>query len=355
MINYKEIYLSDDKYFELFIGKRLLKKDLIHITGEIPIYSANAKKPIAFHNKSNINDFNNNFVLWGIDGDFEFNSIGKNIPFATTDHCGTIRILHDDILPEYLMLQLERVKHKFGFDRGLRSSLKNMNNVCVEIPFDHQGQIDVKKQKEIVEMYECINEFKTKINHYIKLLHGLEIDINIYLDNAQQFNISMFFNIKNPSCKLFKKDIQSKGCIPVFSSRVENEGVIGYSNIELFNATLEKPLITFGDHTKVFNIRTQPFAVLDNVKVLELKNEYKNKIDLEYVIFSWQSKIEEIGYSRYWRYAKTIEISIPVTSERDFDISTQKEIAEKYRSIEHVKKNIVVELDKIINKEIEII
>jgi type I restriction-modification system DNA methylase subunit len=175
---FREISLSDNNYFDLFIGKRLLKKDLIHVKGEIPIYSANVKNPISFHYKSNIMDFSNNFVLWGIDGDFEFNYIPKNTPFVTTDHCGTIRILEDDILPEYLMLQLQKVKHKYGFDRGLRSSLKNMQDICIKIPFNEHGVIDVEKQKEVIEKYEYIFEFKTKIENYKEQIDELNIEIN---------------------------------------------------------------------------------------------------------------------------------------------------------------------------------
>ncbi|QQR94837.1 MAG: hypothetical protein IPJ93_13885 [Bacteroidota bacterium] len=92
----------------MFIGKRLVKRDLINIDGIIPIYSANAKTPISYHFKSNISDFSNNFVIWGIDGDFEFNVIPKDTPFVSTDHCGAIRILNANILPEYLMIQLEK-------------------------------------------------------------------------------------------------------------------------------------------------------------------------------------------------------------------------------------------------------
>ena len=111
------IKLSDKKYFDLFIGKRITKKQLQGIEGTIPIYSANVFKPIGFHHTSNIKHFDFDNVLWGIDGNFEFNYIKKNIPFLTTDHCGTIRILDERILVEYLLIELERCKHIYGFDR----------------------------------------------------------------------------------------------------------------------------------------------------------------------------------------------------------------------------------------------
>jgi type I restriction-modification system DNA methylase subunit len=173
---FKEISLSNELYFELAIGKRVVKRDLIKITGTIPIYSANVKTPVGFHTQSNIVDFNNNFVLWGIDGDFEFNAIPKNTPFVSTDHCGTIRILNDEILPEYLMIQLENVKHKYGFDRGLRASIKNMKDVTIKIPFNANGTINVAKQKEVIEKYEYIKELRTKIQSYKERLFEINVD-----------------------------------------------------------------------------------------------------------------------------------------------------------------------------------
>jgi len=174
---FKEINLSDEQYFELAIGKRVVKRDLIKIRGTVPIYSANVKVPVGFHTQSNITDFNNNFVLWGIDGDFEFNAIPKNTPFVSTDHCGTIRILCDEILPEYLMIQLENVKHKYGFDRGLRASIKNMKKVIIKIPFNEDDTINVAKQKEVIEKYAYIKELRSKIQSYKEQLFEINVDL----------------------------------------------------------------------------------------------------------------------------------------------------------------------------------
>lgn len=351
--NFQEIDLSNKAFFELFIGKRLVKKDLIKITdGYIPIYSANVKIPIAYHTESNISNFDNNFVIWGIDGDFEFNFIPKNTPFVSTDHCGAIRILNDDILPEFLMIQLDKVKHRHGFDRGLRSSLKNMKEVKIEIPFDEKGKIDVEKQREIIEKYEYVSSLKSKISDYQKQVENLNVEvINHY--PYKTINVSSLFEVLSIPKKIFKKDIQEKGNIPVYSSQIENKGIVGYSNIEMFLATENKPLITFGDHTRVFYIRKKPFAILDNVKVLKIKTEYENIVDLEFLIYTWREKIENIGYSRYWKYAKEINISIPINSKGEFDLEKQKEIAEKYRKVEEIKKAISAELEKISKIEMD--
>jgi type I restriction enzyme M protein len=175
--DFEEIGLSNIEYFELSIGKRIVKRDLIKFTGNIPIYSANVKSPVGFHNQSNIPNFDNNFVLWGIDGDFEFNAISKGSPFVSTDHCGVIRVLSNEILPEYLMIQLEIVRHKYGFDRGLRASLKNIKDVAIKIPFNSDGSINIDKQKEVIEKYEYVRELKNKISEYKNNISDLTVDV----------------------------------------------------------------------------------------------------------------------------------------------------------------------------------
>jgi type I restriction enzyme M protein len=62
--------------------------------------------------------------------------------------------------------------------------------------------------------------------------------------------------------------------------------------------------------------------------------------------FNWENKptIEKI---------KPIEIPIPINKKGEFDLKAQQEIAEKYRKIEQIKKNISEELDKIANIEID--
>ncbi len=175
--DFQEIGLSDTDYFELSIGKRIVKRDLIKFTGNIPIYSANVKTPVGYHSQSNIANFDNNFVLWGIDGDFEFNAISKDTPFVSTDHCGVIRVLKDELLPEYLMIQLEIVRHKYGFDRGLRASLKNIKEVAIKIPFNSDGSLNIEKQKEVIEKYEYVRELKNKINEYKNHISDLTVDV----------------------------------------------------------------------------------------------------------------------------------------------------------------------------------
>jgi len=174
---FAEIQLNDVRYFEIFIGKRVLKKDVFNSNGNIPVYSANVFTPFGYLDRSNIQDFLSNYILWGIDGDFEFNIIQKDTKFATTDHCGTIKVIDDKIIPEYLLYELRLKSKLLDFDRTLRPSLANMELVSVEIPIDMNGDFDVDKQIEISQIYNQLCEIKEVISKKFDELNNTSIEI----------------------------------------------------------------------------------------------------------------------------------------------------------------------------------
>lgn len=159
----KKVSLSDKALFTLSLGKRLLKKDFITAKGDIPVYSANVFEPFVYTDKSNITDFSKAYVLWGIDGEFSFNVMERGTIFASTDHCGTIKILDDQIDPYYLAYIMEETRHKYGFDRGLRASLTNMKAFNIEIPIKPDGSFDLDAQKSLAESLLCLRQTRKTI------------------------------------------------------------------------------------------------------------------------------------------------------------------------------------------------
>ena len=159
----KKVSLSDKALFTLSLGKRLLKKDFITAKGYIPVYSANVFEPFVYTDKSNITDFSKAYVLWGIDGEFSFNVMERGTIFASTDHCGTIKILDDQIDPYYLAYIMEETRHKYGFDRGLRASLTNMKAFNIDIPIKPDGSFDLDAQKSLAESLLCLRQTRKTI------------------------------------------------------------------------------------------------------------------------------------------------------------------------------------------------
>ncbi|SNX54225.1 restriction endonuclease subunit S [Thermoanaerobacterium sp. RBIITD] len=175
------INLSDVTLFSLFIGKRILKQDLIKNNNKkllVPIYSANVFKPFGYTNNTFIDDFSTPSLIWGIDGIFDWNYIPKNQPFYPTDHCGVLKVKNSNINPEYLLYALRSNKDDYGFNRTFRASLANIKEyVTVEIPIKENGEFDIDKQNEIVEKYKKIENLRIKTLKMLEELKYIEIDI----------------------------------------------------------------------------------------------------------------------------------------------------------------------------------
>ena len=173
----RQVTLSDTSLFALSLGKRVLKKDYIDSKGDIPVFSANVFEPFVYSDRSNITEFDRDYVLWGIDGAFTFNVMKRGQPFASTDHCGTIKILNEEIDPYYLAYMMEETRHKYGFDRGLRASLTNMKLFKIDIPTKADGTFDIDVQRSIAESLLCLRQTRAMIRETMGRLIDQKIEI----------------------------------------------------------------------------------------------------------------------------------------------------------------------------------
>lgn len=354
----KEVKLSDNKLFELFIGKRLLKRDLVKINGDIPIYSANVFKPISYHYESNITDFINDFVIWGIDGDFDFSFIKKNNKFVTTDHCGAIRIKDPNILPEYLICQLYSVKHKYGFDRALRASLKNMREISIDIPLNGKGEWDLDTQQQVVNNFSIINDLKKDILEKENKIDG----IRVIIESGTKFKtipLTELFSIERGKGLYTKKyGNTNKGDFPVYSA--SNNAPLTYINkFDYDGEFLTWATNGFAGYIKVINGKFSINADRGLLKPLT------NSLNIHYVRFILEPILREMAKGRkgengedeftkvYPSMLEKLNIEIPVLNNGKIDIQSQNLIASEYKQIEDIKRTLKSELIKILEKEID--
>ena len=152
---YKKYKLINKKVFETGIGKRVLKSELTEGKG-INIYSANVFSVFGKTNKELLSDYSRPSILWGIDGDWMVNIIEANKKFYPTDHCGYIRILCDDIMPEYLALALEVEGKLENFSRANRASTDRIRKITIHVPED------IKEQERIINEIKSVKGKKKK-------------------------------------------------------------------------------------------------------------------------------------------------------------------------------------------------
>lgn len=199
--DYVEIELSNDDYFHLAIGKRVLKQEVYNSDGDIPVYSANVKEPFGFMSSTNISDFSKPYVLWGIDGNFEFSVKLVGEKFRSTDHCGTIRIEREDINPLFIYYALHAIREENRLDRELRANLKNISKFLIRIPVvkDKSGapkviKGNVKKNGEIPDLFVFDTELQQKIVDYYTEFEDVKSQI---FESANHINILEMETIKH--------------------------------------------------------------------------------------------------------------------------------------------------------------
>lgn len=170
---YKIYRLNDKNVFDLSIGNRVLKEELIE-EGDIPVVSANSHEVFGYIDKEIFDDYSLDSVLWGIDGDWMVDFIGKNKKFYPTDHCGVMRIKTDEILPKYAMYALLKEGIHERFSRTNRASITAIERLSFQVP-------SIEKQKEVIKKFDDID---SKIDKYNKEISKQYLDLKSKFDAA---------------------------------------------------------------------------------------------------------------------------------------------------------------------------
>ena len=157
------VALGNETLFEIFIGKRVLKKQAKQDGGDIPLYSANVFDPMGYASTTRIPHFDVPSVLWGIDGNFDFNVIPEGVPFETTDHCGTLRIRDSNILPEYVLYALHQHRREENYGRSFRAALANMRLIKIPVPVKNNGEFDRERQRSMADRFTSLQGKAEKI------------------------------------------------------------------------------------------------------------------------------------------------------------------------------------------------
>ena len=357
-----EVSLNDKTLFDLSIGKRLLRKDYIEASGRIPAYSSNVFCPFVYTSYSNVEDFSVPYVLWGIDGTFEFNVMPIGEKFAYTDHCGVIKIKNPKINPYYLAYTLEENKHKYGFDRGLRASLSNMKSVKVSIPVDASGEFDESAQSSIADSMLGMRQIRDNLSEKRANIADIKVVLE---DENYKYNYFPLTNILEP--------------IKGLSKYTKKYGNLHGGPYPVYSASSKKALTyidTFDYDGKYMTWSTNGFAgtilVLDGKFSINgdrgvlIPKDDRTDIDLDYMKFTLEPLFRDLAKGRkgdngedeftklYPSMLKDIMVPIPVDEHGSIDLYAQKEIATKYLAIEQSKDEVILKLDALIQQKIEL-
>ncbi len=147
-----------------------------------------------------------------------------------------------------------------------------------------------------------------------------------------------FDKIKTPK-GVPSKDYLESGTYPVISQ--EEEFISGYNNDDSKLLHIPRPVVIFGDHSRVIKYVDFDFVLgADGVKVLLPKVE----CDAKYIYYFLKHfNVPSLGYSRHFKLLREAQIPVP-------SLSTQELIVRELDSISSVisaKKQQVLELDNL--------
>jgi len=272
---------------------------------------------------------------------------------------GAVQILNDKIVTEYLLYALRLKSSLLGFDRGLRSSLKNMRTVTIELPVDKKGDFDREAQEQIVQRNRAFSSIKEQVT----LLKGEIENARVVFDVGDTHNketpIGEIFSL--PSIKgLTKRFIEThSGDIPVYGGKQE-EIPIGYVKDNLKNIKYFENCLAWNREGSVGYVfwHKSKFTTNDHHRPAALKPEYKDQIDLSYMRYAIQDVLLKQGF----RWSKTagkekvgkINVKVPTTPKGEFDILKQKEIAHRYEKIDQIKRDLSEKLDTLLKCNISV-
>lgn len=360
--NNRTVSLNDDELFSLSIGKRLLKKDFVNPKGDIPVYSANVFTPFVYSANSNITDWTKPYVLWGIDGDFSFNVKPAGEKFATTDHCGAIKILHPDINPYYIAYTLEQNKHKYGFDRGLRASLANMSRLNLDIPVDSSGNFDTVAQMSIADSLLGMKQLQATMLDKKANIENIKIVLDDDNYQFKYYSLPILFDTVKGLSKYTKKyGNEHSGIYPVYSASSQKP----LTHIDSYDYDGRYISWSTNGFAGTILILEGKFSINGDRGILIPQKE-RTDLDFDYIKYTLEPIFRELAKGRkgdngedeftklYPSMLEDVMVPLPVDKNGAIDLSAQKEIALKYKAVEESQQEVVTKLTELIDQKIKL-
>lgn len=362
--------LSEKKKSEL-IFKNFKVKDLFKIErgsgkyikrfinsnrGEYPVFSGNT---FGVFDYINTFDYDQPCISWAIDGLAGFIMIHDE-QFSATNHRGVLLPQEtniDLVYAKYILEPLFRENKKGRISADGKNEYTALppfmiEDIEISFPVNEKGQVDLELQKDLVDKILYISDVKKSIGDFKQQIKNLTVEI-ADSSTLKLFTVEELFEILGEE-NLTKKFIEkNKGKYPVYSGQIENGGVFGYIKSFKYDETL-LTWVTYGNSGHI-NLRSGKFNIgRNNCGLRPLISD----IDLEYVkyiaepIFIENVKGEK-QKSLPQNIVKKLQIPLPIKSDGTIDLDAQKDLSNKYKKIEQIKKSILDELDRISKIEID--
>ncbi len=350
-----DIVRGDGKYTRSYVHEH---------TGEYPLYSGNTFGPFA---QSDSYDYNVPALTWEIDGLAGYMMIHRS-PFSATNHRGILLLKDTNIDLEYAKYTLEPIfrelkKGRQG-DNGENeyTSLPPfmIQSVKFAIPVDHDGEPWLEKQKEIAAGYVTLEQTKETVVEQIANLSQVSVVPNCDEYAIEYLPLSELFDTIKGKSKYTKKygNLHS-GPYPVYSA--SSQGTL--THLDTYDYDGRYMTWSTNGFAGTILILNGKFSINGDRGILVPKNG-RQDLDFDYMKFTLEPIFRELAKGRkgdngedeftklYPSMLSDIMVPIPVDGKGNISLLLQKEIAQKFISVQNSQKEIIEKLDALISKKI---
>ena len=351
----ENIVRGDGKYTRSYVHEH---------TGEHPLYSGNTFGPFA---QIDSYDYNVPALTWAIDGLAGYMMIHRS-PFSATNHRGILLLKDTNIDLEYAKYTLEPIfrelkKGRQG-DNGENeyTSLPPfmIQSVKFAVPVDHDGEPWLEKQKEIAAGYVTLEQTKETVVEQIANLSQVSVVPNCDEYAIEYLPLSELFDTIKGKSKYTKKygNLHS-GPYPVYSA--SSQGTL--THLDTYDYDGRYMTWSTNGFAGTILILNGKFSINGDRGILVPKNE-RQDLDFDYMKFTLEPIFRELAKGRkgdngedeftklYPSMLSDIMVPIPVDGKGNISLLLQKEIAQKFISVQNSQKEIIEKLDALISKKI---
>lgn len=230
--------------------------------------------------------------------------------FGAKDDVGILMPLADysETTLIYVASVLEQQKWRYSYGRKCYND--KLEDIRLELPLTLQGDLDEEYIESVTPKH--ISDFLTNTKN---TGDSLSKEITRWKD----FHLSELFHIDKGT--FHRISGLEKGEIPLVSCSKENNGVVGYYDIDKENTFEDALTVTFdGTYTLTPRYHNYEFAAYDNVGVLKPKEEFSTSL---MVFAAGQISLQRWRYSYgrkcYTKKLKDLTIQLPVNRNGDID------------------------------------
>jgi len=181
----RDLTLSDPDYFEIVRGKRVTTKECEKNPGSIPVVASGRHEDsyLGTISEDYLNEEghvvytpDDNMLSVGATGAVGNVHLRREEKWFLHDDALGIRVVHQDLLPEYVRLALQQAIHVARFDYTAKLYQERLSALEIPVPVKDDGSFDVDLQREMAEAYHRQEEMERELHDVAERLRAVLLE-----------------------------------------------------------------------------------------------------------------------------------------------------------------------------------